>query len=67
MTEINGTNYYTAIELCNQLELKYSSVISVIRKFKIKKINNRYYITEEELDKMKNRQRQSFKPDFLYC
>ena len=44
MTNINGTDYYTAIEVCNFLELKYVSVIYLFRKNNIQKIKGKYYI-----------------------
>lgn len=66
MTNINGTDYYTAIEVCNFLELKYVSVIYLFRKNNIQKIKGKYYITKEQLEILKNRDNQTQKPSTLH-
>lgn len=66
MTKINNIEYYTAIEACNILELKYSSVIYLFRKYKIPKIKNKYYITKKKLDIIENRENQTLKPKTLF-
>lgn len=52
---------YTAEEACEILEMKYSSVIYLFRKNKIKKIDRKYIITDEELENLKNRKNQKMK------
>lgn len=65
MIEINGNEFYTAEDAVNILQMKYSSVIYLLRQYKIPKYKNKYYITNEQMQQMKNRQNQYMKLMFL--
>lgn len=57
--------YYTATDICPILNMKYSSVIHLLRQFNIAKIDNKYLITEEQLEMLKNRKNQTLKSDMF--
>ncbi len=58
---INDEQDYSAIQCCNFLKMKYSSVIALFRKNGIEKINNRYSIKGKKLKALRDRENQTFK------
>lgn len=65
MINVRGTDFYTAEDAQEYLSMKYSSVIFLLRKYKIPKYKNKYIITKEQLDTIKNRENQYFKLNML--
>lgn len=70
MIEINGIEYYTAKEITEELELKYSSVIAVLRKYNFPKFKRSYIVTRKEIEELKKRKQTrkmiSFDEDYNY-
>ena len=65
MSEKENKPYYSAAEICPILEMKYSSVIHLLRKNNIPKVDNKYMVTEEQLEQLKNRENQTLKSDMI--
>ena len=57
--------YYSASEICPILNMKYSSVIHLLQQYNIPKVDNKYLITEEQLEMLKNRKNQTLKSDMF--
>lgn len=62
---MNSKPTYTAIEICPILNMKYSSVIHLLRINKIKKEDNKYVITDKDLEKLLSRKNQTLKADMF--
>lgn len=65
MINVNGEDYYTAAEICSVLDMKYPSVIHLLRKNKIQKYDNKYIISKDELKKLRSRKNQTTKSFML--
>ena len=61
MININGYEYYTANEVALQLQLKYSSVINLLRKNNITQYKHKYIVTKEQVNELKERNNQTKK------
>lgn len=55
MINIKGIDYYTAKEITEELQIKYSSVISVLRKNNFPKYKRNYIVSKEQLEELKKR------------
>lgn len=55
MINIKGIDYYTAKEITEELQIKYSSVISILRKNNFPKYKRNYIVSKEQLEKLKKR------------
>jgi len=65
MITIDGIILYDATEVAEQLELKYSSTITLLRKNNMTKIKRQYYLTKEEIEQLKKRKNQNIKAFIL--
>ena len=65
MITIDGIILYDATEVAEQLELKYSSTITLLRKNNMTKIKRQYYLTKEEIEQLRNRKNQNIKAFML--
>lgn len=65
MININGNEFYTADDAVRILDMKYSSVIFLLRKNRIPKYNNKYCITKEQMEKLRTRKNQYTKSILL--
>ena len=65
MINVRGKDFYTAEDAMKYFSMKYSSVIFLLRKYKIPKYKNRYIITKEQMENIKNRENQYFKMNML--
>lgn len=63
MINLNDKEYFTAKEICEELELSYPTVAYILRKNKFPKYNRQYIISKEQLIELKNREN---KTDKLY-
>lgn len=61
MINVRGIDFYTAEDAMEYLSMKYSSVIFLLRKYKIPKYKNKYIITKEQLEEIRSRKNQYFK------
>lgn len=55
MINIKGIDYYTAKEITEELQIKYSSVISILRKNNFPKYKRNYIVSKEQLEELKKR------------
>lgn len=55
MINIKGIDYYTAKEITEELQIKYSSVISILRKNNFSKYKRNYIVSKEQLEELKKR------------
>lgn len=62
---MNSKPTYTAREICPILNMEYSSVIHLLRINKIKKEDNKYVITDKDLEKLITRKNQTLKTDMF--
>jgi hypothetical protein len=58
---VNGYNFFTADEVASKLQMKYSSVITLLRKNNIPQYKHKYIVTEEQILKLKERSNQTKK------
>lgn len=65
MININGNEFYTAEDAIKILDMKYSSVIFLFRENNIPKYKNKYYLTKEQMEILKNRKNQRLKSIFF--
>lgn len=65
MININGNEFYTAEDAIKILDMKYSSVIFLFRENNIPKYKNKYYLTKEQMETLKNRKNQRLKSIFF--
>lgn len=65
MININGNDFYTAEDACEILDMKYSSVIFLLRTHNIPKYKNKYYLTKKQMDELLNRKGQRIKSIFF--
>lgn len=65
MINVKGIEYYTAQDAMEYLSMQYSSVIFLLRSYNIPKYKNKYIITKEQLESIRNRENQYFKINML--
>ena len=65
MININGNDFYTAEDAIEILDMKYSSVIYLLRENNIPKYKNKYYLTKEQMNMLLNRKNQRLKSIFF--
>lgn len=65
MININGNEFYTAEDAIKILDMKYSSVIYLLRNYNIPKYKNKYYLTKEQMEEIRNRKNQRLKSIFF--
>lgn len=65
MINIKGIEYYTAEDAMQILNMKYSSVIFLLRSNNISKYKKKYIITKEEMEKLLHRENQYTKKIML--
>ena len=65
MITVRGVDFYTAEDAVEYLDMKYSSVIYLLRTNNIPKYGKKYIITKEQLEKLKQRQKQTLKLSML--
>lgn len=65
MINVKGIEYYTALEATQILSMKYSSVIFLLRENNIPKYRNKYIITKEQMEALRNRKNQYCKEFML--
>lgn len=65
MININGNEFYTAEDAIKILDMKYSSVIYLLRNYNIPKYKNKYYLTKEQMEEILNRKNQRLKSIFF--
>ena len=55
MINIEGIDYYTSKEITEELQIKYSSVISILKKNNFPKYKRNYIVSKEQLEELKKR------------